>query len=273
MVVSLSACSQCSSSKVAESPKIDEPLVLSEGDGYKTLQIGAVKVTWIQDNEGNQMNPSSLFDAPQSLIDSLALQDGIPAAMSAFLVEVDSLRILFDTGLGAPHSRLNSTLSALGVQPQDLSYIVLSHFHGDHIGGLLVNNELQFPNAAVYAPKLEYDAWMQMPENKNERQRKTMAAYQPQLRFFAYGDTLLHHVLAIDAHGHTPGHTVFQVGQLLIISDLVHGWALQKNYPEYCARYDMDKQTAVEARRRILQYAKDNHLVMAGMHISGGFTE
>ena len=46
----------------------------------------------------------------------------------------------------------------------------------------------------------------------------------------------------------------------------MHGVALQTQYPEYCARYDMDKDAAIEARKRILQYAADNSLTLVGMH-------
>lgn len=71
----------------------------------------------------------------------------------------------------------------------------------------------------------------------------------------------------MEAVGHTPGHTVFQSGKLLVIGDLIHGVALQLEHPEYCASYDMDKEAAVKARKYFLQYAKDNQLTMAGMHL------
>ena len=81
-------------------------------------------------------------------------------------------------------------------------------------------------------------------------------------------------MLAIDAIGHTPGHTAFQVSNLLIIGDLMHGYALQKDHPEINSNYDMDKEKSIESRKRIMQYAKDNNLLMAGMHLPPpGFAE
>ena len=65
----------------------------------------------------------------------------------------------------------------------------------------------------------------------------------------------------------TPGHTVFQANKLLVIADLIHGAALQLEHPEICATYDMDKEKAVKSRKCFLQYAKDNGLTMAGMHL------
>ena len=84
---------------------------------------------------------------------------------------------------------------------------------------------------------------------------------------FAFGDTLPGGVAAMEAVGHTPGHTVFQVGRLLVVGDLFHGLALQLAHPEICATYDMDKEKAVETRKRFIRYAQENELTMAGMHL------
>lgn len=70
----------------------------------------------------------------------------------------------------------------------------------------------------------------------------------------------------IPAYGHTPGHTVYQTGNLLIVGDIMHGAALQSAHPEICADFDMDKPAAIESRVKILDYARKNSLVMAGMH-------
>ena len=78
----------------------------------------------------------------------------------------------------------------------------------------------------------------------------------------------------MDAVGHTPGHTAFQLASLMIVGDLMHGYALQKDHPEISSNYDMDKEKAAESRKRILQYARDNKLLMAGMHLPPpGFAE
>ncbi len=95
----------------------------------------SMKLTWIQDNAQEHKMPLKLFgELPQPLIDSLGIADGIPSSMSAFLLETGGKRILFDTGMGSPDSRLVSGLAAAGVSPADIDYIYLTHFHGDHIG-------------------------------------------------------------------------------------------------------------------------------------------
>lgn len=249
-----------------------------EGTKTITLSNGA-SVTWIQDNTGNKLNPRSLFsDASDSLYNSLNMPDGIPASVSTFLVKVDGKYILFDAGLGAFGGQLMNRLAALGVNPDSIGLVYLTHFHVDHISGLVAKDETGndtkvFKNAAVYAGKVEYDAWMNdIP--KNDLQKNIMALYKDSLHLFAFGDSLPHGVLAIDAIGHTPGHTAFQIANLLVIGDLMHGYALQKDHPEINSNYDMDKPKSAESRKRIMQYARDNKLLMAGMHLPPpGFAE
>lgn len=235
--------------------------------GVKTLQLEGVQVTWIQDNAGKHLMPRTIFpDVSDDLMESLSIQGGVPSSMSTFLVETNSIRILFDTGMGASGSRLLPGLQLGGISPADIEYLYLTHFHGDHIGGMMKGDSVVFPNAKVYASEVEYDAWMAMPAERKAQVVKTMDAYQGRLHLFEFGDTLPGNVVAMEAVGHTPGHTVFQSGKLLVIGDLIHGAALQLDHPEYCASYDMDKEVAVKSRKHFLQYAKDNQLIMAGMH-------
>ena len=246
----------------------------------KTIKLAnGASVTWIQDNQGEKLNPRSLFsDASDSLFASLNLPDGIPASVSTFLLQVDGKNILFDAGLGAFGGQTLDRLAALDVTPDKIDLIYLTHFHVDHIAGMVTKDSAGkdvkvFNNATVYAGKVEYDAWMNdIP--KNDLQKVVMEIYKDKLHLFAFGDSLPHGVLALDAVGHTPGHTAFQVSNLLVIGDLMHGYALQKDHPEINSNYDMDKEKSVESRKRLMQYARDNKLTMAGMHLPPpGFAE
>lgn len=118
----------------------------------KTIKVGDTKVTWLQDN-GSKQRAAIFPGVPQSLLDSLGVADGIPSSMSAFLVEQEGKQILFDTGLGKVGSRLLPLLESLGIKPEDIKYLYLTHFHGDHIGGMLDEDKVVFPNAEVYASK------------------------------------------------------------------------------------------------------------------------
>lgn len=246
----------------------------------KTIKLAnGASVTWIQDNQGEKLNPRSLFsDASDSLFASLNLPDGIPASVSVFLLQVDGKNILFDAGLGAFGGQMLNRLEALGVTPENVNFIYLTHFHADHIAGMIAKDSTGkdvklFKNAAVYAGKVEYDAWMN-DIAKNDLQKVIMGIYKDSLHLFAFGDTLPQGVIALDAVGHTPGHTAFQFSNLLVIGDLMHGYALQKDHPEINSNYDMDKEKSIESRKRLMQYARDNKLTMAGMHLPPpGFAE
>ena len=245
----------------------------TDSPSLQTRQIGDIKVTWIEDRASRQ-GAKTFPDAGQQLLDSLGLQEGIPSSMSTFLVETDGIKILFDTGMGSSDSKLLPTLASMGIKPADIQYIYLTHFHGDHIGGMMEGDKPVFPNAAVYAARTEYDGWMQMPAERNTQVRKTMETYKERLHLFQFGDKLPGKVQTLDARGHTPGHSVFQIGKLLIVGDIMHGVALQLKRPEICPVYDMDKAAAIASRKRILQYAKENRLLMAGMHFpTPGFLE
>lgn len=274
MILSLAGCGNSAKKQANEKMNTDSMSVannqigLQEDSVLSTLVLDGVKATWIRDNASAKLMPLSLFpDAGDELIKSLSIEDGIPSSISMFLVESNGVQILFDTGMGAPDSRLLDGLHALGVTPADIKYVYLTHFHGDHIGGLMKNDSVVFPHAEIYASKAEYDSWMKMAAEKNGQVVKTMNAYKGRLHLFAFGDTLPGKVVAMEAVGHTPGHTVFQADKLLVVGDLMHGAALQLEHPEICAMYDMDKQEAIKTRKTILQYARENGLVIAGMHL------
>lgn len=266
LVLLVAACGG-KAKKQADGMTQEKETTVRESSTMETIQVGSVNVTWIQDNAGDRPMARSLFpDAGDALIDSLSLRDGVPSTVSVFVVKTDSVVILFDTGLGAADSRLQAGLKSLGMEPADVRYLYLTHMHGDHIGGMLTaEGEVVFPNAEVYVSKPEHDYWM--TASSNPRAAKTLEAYRNKLHLFAFGDTLPGGVAAMEAVGHTPGHTVFQVGRLLVVGDLFHGLALQLAHPEICATYDMDKEKAVETRKRFIRYAQENELTMAGMHL------
>lgn len=269
-LVALAALCGCRGAKTpdAERPAPAGPEV--EGTHAEVLENGA-RVVWLGDVDGDKLNPRSLFpEAPDSLFEALGLSDGVPSSMSAFLAEVDGEKVLFDAGLGAPAGRALARLEALGVSPDEIRTIYLTHFHADHVGGLVARDgngapSKVFRNAAVWACRAERDAWMNdIPDNA--LQKTVVELYGDSLRLFEYGDVLPHGVTALDAAGHTPGHAAFRLSNLLVAGDLMHGYALQKDHPEYNSGYDMDGPKSAESRARLLRLARENGLLVAGMH-------
>ena len=237
--------------------------------GQKTVVDGeATVITWIEDKPEPTLQPHNLYpDVPDSLWIALGLQEGVPSSMSCFLLQTEGKNILLDAGLGAPFSQLIPKLTTLDVKPEELQLIYITHFHPDHIGGLLKDGKVVFPNAEVYINRVEAEAWQKMEGNQSVQAKTVLDAYKQHLHLFEAGDTLPGDVITIAAYGHTPGHTLFQKDSMLVIGDLIHGAALQLEYPEYCPLYDMDAETARESRLRILNYARENRLTMYGMHL------
>lgn len=223
-----------------------------------------IEIIPLQDNPAPRLMPRALFaDAPDSLFESLGLQDGIPSSVCAFLVKAYGRNILFDAANGAPDSRLMHLLDSCGVASDAVDYIFITHLHGDHIGGLMKDSEATFPKAELYINKVEYDAWM---AGQNASLLAISDAYSGRLKTFAVSDVLPCGVEALEAYGHTPGHTAYKIGTSLIVGDIMHGVALQLSHPQYCARFDADQEMAVRTRRQILQMGKDNGLTLYGMH-------
>ncbi len=220
----------------------------------------------IQDNLSPRMMGRTLFpDAPDSLIAELGLEEGIPASVSAFLVKTDGKEILFDAANGAPDSQLMPVLESLQTTADDVDYIFITHLHGDHIGGLLKEGEAVFSNAVIYINKIEHDAWMAMEGRQSEGLRNICNAYGERVKTFTPEDELPCGIEAVEAYGHTPGHTAYRVGDALIAGDVMHGTALQARYPEFSAGFDMDKEMSVKTRRAILKMAEEGVKVY-GMH-------
>ena len=229
-----------------------------------------VKIYPIQDNVQPRVMARSLFTASDELVASLGLEEGVPASVSAFLVETDGVQILFDAANGASDSQLMPTLNSLEVAPDDIDYIYITHLHGDHFGGLVTKNEdgtevAAFNKAILMIPRLEYDAWMS-PGMQNERITEVLSYYGERVRIFGLTDALPNGVKSIPVPGHTPGHTAYVVGDKLIAGDIMHGVALQLENPEVCARFDMNQEDAVASREFLIDLAKENGLTMYGMH-------
>lgn len=220
----------------------------------------------IQDNLSPRMMGRTLFpDAPDSLIAELGLEEGIPASVSAFLVKTDGNEILFDAANGAPDSQLMPVLESLQTTADEVDYVFITHLHGDHIGGLLKEGEAVFSNALVYINKIEYDAWMAMEGRQSEGLRNICSAYGERVKTFTIEDELPCGIEAVEAYGHTPGHTAYRVGDALIAGDVMHGTALQARYPEFSAGFDMDKEMSIKTRRAILKMAEEG-IKVYGMH-------
>ncbi len=226
------------------------------------------EVVTLRDNAEARNMAATLFadTAPEGLIASLGLEGGIPSSTCAFLIKANDKHILFDAGNGNESSQLIPALQANGVQTADIDYVMITHMHGDHIGGMIKDGQAVFENATLYIPKAEYDGWIAMGEERSAQMRAMIAAYGDKVEIFDYQDTLPCGIEAIPAAGHTPGHTLYRAGKALIVGDIMHGVALQLEHPEVCARFDMNHAQAIASRKMVLEMAKAEGLTLYGMH-------
>lgn len=242
----------------------------TEGDPVDWLETGSGIIYGIQDNMSDKSHRADLFDAPASLMEQLGLQDGVASAVRTYMIKDGGEYTLIDAGLGEMGGQTMERLgdNRFSLNPEDISRIYLTHMHGDHIGGLLYMGEALYPNAELYISKKEYEAENMKTEGLS---RMVLDAYADRIRLFEPGETLPHGVVAVDMPGHTAGHVGFRYGKVLMIGDVIHGWALQAEHPEYCAAYDADKATSVETRKQIMELVKKEKLIMAGSHLPFAF--
>jgi glyoxylase-like metal-dependent hydrolase (beta-lactamase superfamily II) len=222
----------------------------------------------------HEATPNIVLDVPADTLQKYIPTGKYNSAINAFFIRIDGKNILFDTGLG---QKLVANLANIGVTPNDIDLIFLTHAHGDHIGGLLKDGKPVFPNAKVFINQLENDYWV---KENNELYISVLKAYNERIIPFSLKYELKNPIIegfdfitAIPAYGHTPGHTVYLATandnyKVLIWGDLTHVMPLQMPLPKTSVSYDVNPHEAAQARIKIIDLAVNNHFPVAGMHIA-----
>ena len=231
-----------------------------------TLNVGDFKVSMLSEAQ-RESDLSILIGASKDDIAKFIPTEKYPSAVAAFLIQSPDGAFMADTGFGREIPRL---LNSLGVEMEDVKAVFLTHAHGDHTGGLLADERPAFPNAKVIVSRIEYD-W-------SEQLRATLGKYGDKFEIITPGTLesgglqLMKGISAIEAYGHTPGHTVFMIesgGQkLLIWGDLTHAMAIQMPRPAVSVTYDSDPAAAAAVRQKVLKYVSENKIPIAGMHVA-----
>jgi glyoxylase-like metal-dependent hydrolase (beta-lactamase superfamily II) len=218
-----------------------------------------------------------LVGADEALLERYLPAGGINRPINVFLIKAHGKNILVDAGL---NGSFIEKMMSLGVTPDQIDAILITHLHGDHFGALQKDGRAVFPKAKIYLSAREHNYWTRdasVNPQQAESVKAALAPYSSRIETFepqAAGSTLrelLPGITPIAAYGHTPGHTVFLIensgSRLLIIGDLLHLEYVQFPVPGISATFDMDKDASAAIRREILNYAARNRMPVGGIHI------
>ncbi len=279
----LFACAACAAVVLAQGflyPASAAPAAM-EGAAPVTFKVGKATVYSLQDVE-RRMSVETFKDAGMEKLKKLAPEGSVPSSVYVFLIRSGKTLALVDTGYGKaadPKSWLLPKMAAIGVKPQDITHVLLTHLHGDHVGGLAWEGKAAFPNAEVLVSDVENAYWTNPETLKTNPGRKAnielimanFAMYPGKIKTFPLGGDVLPGITSVAAVGHTPGHSALLLesegARMLFWGDLVHGAALQFQDPTICAVYDMDKPKAVGARIALMDLAAKRNIPVAGAHL------
>lgn len=261
------------------------------------FKLGGFEVTTIYDGAVQLDGPHPIFgqNTTQDEVAKLAEQNFLPGnrmeiAFTPIIVNTGNEVVMFDAGNGngrRPNAgHLAKTLGLAGYSADQIDIVVLTHFHPDHIGGLMEDGKPLFPNARYVTAAAEYDFWSppEMAEGKTARVGKLVQSnvvpFADKMTFVQPGQDVVTGIQAVDASGHTPGHMAYHFEsegrRLLTWADTTNHYVASLQRPDWHVRFDMDKEKAATARKRILDMVSADRIPAAGYHMpfpAVGFVE
>lgn len=262
----------------------------SQAPGFFRFKLGSFTVTMLHDGffrrplEGFVRN-APLADVQRVLADNFLPTDNLVIPFTITVVDTGRQLVFFDSGngvtpAGATNGRAIGNMRAAGIDPARVTTVVLSHFHGDHINGLLnAEGGPAFPNAELVVPETEWRWWTDAGNQSRspEGQRGNFAntarrfgPYQGKVRQIAEGAEAVPGIRSVSAFGHTPGHTCYHIAdgnaEMMFLADITNRPELLARRPDYHAVFDFDAEMAEASRRRILDRVAADRMRVTGYH-------
>lgn len=194
--------------------------------------------------------------------------DTISVGIEPLLIRDGDRLVLIDTGAGRQMGagKLQASLTAAGFRPDQVTDILISHSHGDHVGGLTnAAGDLAFPNATIRMSAAEWTAAQGYAPAK-----ALVKAITPRVQTFEPGAVVAPGITSVAINGHTPGHVGYEIvsgaDKLLFIGDAMHSSIISVQRPEWINAWDDDGSTAVASRQALLERAASQNLRLYAGH-------
>lgn len=285
LVVTLvtSACGRESSGAAGTLPNSAEtststPGAPSREAGTYAFDAGGIDAVVVSDGHQELPNNGAFLGSGQSpeALAAVMREAGVPERtmeldFNALLLRTGGRVALVDTGFGSgtPFAgQLVGNLARIGVTPEQVTDVIITHAHPDHIGGVVnAQGALSFPNARVHLTSLEWEYLGTLNEGNAAVGR---SAIKPRLVYASFGEPILYGVVPVPAPGHTPGQMALRIGNgpasVLYISDAAHHYVLSLARPEWMAGSDVSGPAAVRTRRALLTRAAAENTLVLGYH-------
>jgi glyoxylase-like metal-dependent hydrolase (beta-lactamase superfamily II) len=267
------------------------PLAGKQAPSFYRSKLGDFEITVVNDGARAIPLPASFVrNVPNEQVLAAAEAAYMPkgsiiAPFNPIVVNTGAKLVLIDTGYGpgiAPTvGLLPLTLAAAGIDPKAIDIVLISHMHGDHILGLKTpDGAIAFPNAEIKVPAVDWTFWMS-DENMSKApdgfqkasfgfNRKIFSNLADKVTHYDWGKEVAPGITAVEASGHTPGHTAFVIasgsGRLFFQGDVSNVPDLFLRNPDWHVMFDSEPEKAAQTRRRIYDMASADKLLVSGYH-------